>query len=111
MDIFAHHIYEYQKGLRDLVLHTTDKENLKLMIPKLKRRNIKYLIYPILNGKYNIFFGDQVCLDVVKSINCVNLSNLSEEKDFILGIMLGYDRKKQCERYLHRNNLNNILVG
>ncbi|RLD17868.1 MAG: DUF2023 domain-containing protein, partial [Caldiserica bacterium] len=28
------------------------------------------------------------------------LSNLTEEEDFILGIMLGYDRLKQCERYM-----------
>jgi len=27
---------------------------------------------------------------------------LTDEEDFILGTMLGYDRVKQCERYLKR---------
>ena len=27
---------------------------------------------------------------------------LEKEEDFILGIMLGYDRLRQCERYLKR---------
>ena len=31
-----------------------------------------------------------------------SLSDLTDEEDFILGVMLGYDRLKQCERYLKR---------
>ena len=35
-------------------------------------------------------------------MNITSLSNLTDEEDFILGTMLGYDRVKQCERYLRR---------
>ena len=28
MEVFIHHIYEYQKGIRNLILHTTEKENI-----------------------------------------------------------------------------------
>ncbi len=33
MEVLVHHIYEYEKGLRNLILHTTSK-NLKLEIEK-----------------------------------------------------------------------------
>jgi hypothetical protein len=38
-----------------------------------------------------------------------SLSNLTDEEDFILGTMLGYDRVKQCERYLKRKRISNNL--
>ena len=50
----------------------------------------------------NVFFGDNVCIKMIKQMEFKQLSNLTEEEDFILGIMLGYDRLKQCERYLKR---------
>jgi len=42
-------------------------------------------------------------------MNITSLSDLTDEEDFILGTMLGYDRVKQCERYLKRkrNGKNN----
>jgi len=33
-----------------------------------------------------------------------NLNNYTDEEDFILGIMLGYDRYKQCDRFIKRRN-------
>lgn len=30
MEVFIHHIYEYQKGIRNLILHTTEKEKIKI---------------------------------------------------------------------------------
>lgn len=35
MEVFIHHIYEYEKGLRKLILHTTHKNNLKKIEEKL----------------------------------------------------------------------------
>ena len=32
----------------------------------------------------------------------MNLSAYTDEEDYILGIMLGYDRVKQCQRFLNR---------
>lgn len=43
------------------------------------------------------------CVDVVKTFS-PKLNELTAEQDFILGIMLGYDRVKQCERYLKIKN-------
>ena len=106
MKIFVHHIYEYEKGLRNLVLHTTSKDNLDMIKMKLGKRKINYKIYEIKNNNLNIFFGAEKCVEVIKKIGKDYLGNYTAEEDFILGIMLGYDRKKQCERFLKYNEIN-----
>ncbi|MDU1911204.1 MULTISPECIES: DUF2023 family protein [Fusobacterium] len=100
MEVFIHHIYEYQKGIRNLILHTTDKKNIEIIKEKLNSENIDYIIYPLGKQRINVFFGAKECVEVIKNINKLSLTAYTPEEDFILGIMLGYDRKKQCERFL-----------
>ncbi len=101
--VFNHHIYEYEKGLRNLVL-TTEKGKYRDYIEnKLQNRKIAYAINDVGNGKINVFFGEKNCVDVVKTFS-PKLNELTPEQDFILGIMLGYDRVKQCDRYLKLKN-------
>lgn len=102
--VFLHHVYEYKKGLRNLILHTTSKENENKIRERLDREQIAHVIYPLGQSKINVFFGESVCVDVIKKIDKVYLYDYTDEEDFLLGIMLGYDRKKQCERYLQRKN-------
>jgi hypothetical protein len=102
MDLFSHHLYEYKKGLRRLVLHTTPKSTQEVIEHKLERAGISYLTHEISGGKINIFFGDDYCVTIVRTFGKRGLSELSDEEDFILGVMLGYDLVQQCERYLHR---------
>jgi hypothetical protein len=104
MQVFVHHIYEYEKGLRNLVLHTTSKDNLKLIETKLIHRKINYKIYKTKNEKLNIFFGAKECIEVINKIGKNYLVDYTAEEDFILGIMLGYDRKKQCQRFMDYKN-------
>ena len=100
MEVFIHHIYEYQKGIRNLILHTTDKKNIEIIKEKLNSENIDYIIYPLGKQRINVFFGAKECVAVIKNINKLSLTAYTPEEDFILGIMLGYDRRKQCERFL-----------
>ena len=87
--VMAHLIYEYKKGLRQLALIT---------------------IQEVDKDKINIFFGDSRCLRIIESFNQSSLSKLSDEQDFMLGIMLGYDRAQQCERYLSRTQKHGNLL-
>lgn len=113
MKVFYHHIYEYLKGLRNLILHTTDISNYDLVVNKLEKDKIDFVIYPISENKINIFFGNTNCVEVVRRIGKSKLNEYSVEEDFMLGIMLGYDRVKQCERYLKKvsriGKVNSIL--
>lgn len=103
LKVFYHHIYEYKKGIRNLIL-TTEKAEYKNSIEnRLNRENIDYVIHDIPNNKINVYFGAKECVNVVKTFNS-KLNELTPEQDFMLGIMLGYDRVKQCERYMKIKN-------
>ena len=101
MRVFAHHLYEYNKGLRRLILHTTSSEYEELIRLKLERRGIDYIIQHVTEKKINVFFGASCCIEVLRSFPHLNLRKLSPDKDFILGAMLGYDMKIHCRRYLN----------
>jgi len=110
MNVFTHHIQEYKKGLRTLVLYTTKASDRDAIEKRLEREMIDYYIQKVNGTKINVFFGNSICIDVIKQMNFTSLSNLTDEEDFILGTMLGYDRVMQCERYLKRkrNGTNNL---
>lgn len=100
MKVFTHHIYEYKKGLRNLVLHTMQASLRPEVEYRLERSGIAYQIYPLGNAKINVFFGADECVEVIRRIGKKSLKSYTPEEDYILGIMLGYDRLKQCHRYL-----------
>ncbi|PID29201.1 MAG: hypothetical protein CR982_03340 [Candidatus Cloacimonadota bacterium] len=100
--IFTHHIYEYEKGLRNLILFTSVIDDLPKLVKKLEERSIDYHVQHVNKRKINLFFGSSNSIKVIKSIDKERLIDYSPEEDFILGIMLGYDRDQQCKRYLER---------
>lgn len=105
MQVFYHLVYEYQKGLRDLCLHTAPKDQEEKIKRALTNQNIDYLLCPIQNDKINVFFGMPACLEIIKQFSCSELNNLSVEEDFILGMMLGYAKPQQYERFLARKKI------
>lgn len=98
--ILTHHIYEYKKGLRLLALHTMNAMERSETERILERRAIPYFIQKVSQQKINVFLGNKQCIEVIKSFQEDSLTNYTAEQDFILGIMLGYDRERQCTRYL-----------
>jgi hypothetical protein len=100
--VFLHSLYEYKKGLRNLVFYTGNIEEKNVIVRKLKSKGISCYAQKVNGAKMNIFFGDDACVKIVRQMRFESLSNLTGEEDFILGIMLGYDRLEQCKRYLRR---------
>lgn len=98
--VLNHHLYEYKKGLRRLILHTIPKTEIAETVNRFKKHDIPYYITSAGQINTNIFFGDKVCVDIIKLINKDNLAEYTPEEDFILGTMLGYCRQQQCERYI-----------
>ncbi|NCB17953.1 DUF2023 family protein [Aminithiophilus ramosus] len=111
MEVFNHHLYEYRKGVRQLILHTADAVSLGEMTEKLHRWEIPYVVFPLGPDRVNIFFGNALCVDVIRRIGKPSLTTYSDEEDFILGILLGYDKIQQCERYLLQRERRGDLVG
>ena len=107
LQVFIHHIYEYKKGLRNLILTTEKAENKDVIIERLERENkgerrLSYFIQPVNENKINVFFGNPESVKVIKSFNQTRLNKYTPEQDFILGTLLGYDKIQQCERYLKK---------
>lgn len=100
--IFSHHMYEYRKGLRRLVLYTGSADHVDHMTHRLEQNEIAYHFAEVTATKVNCFFGDPDCIDVIRSFGNRPLQELSDQEDFILGALLGYDLKLQCQRYLNR---------
>ena len=99
LKVLMNHIYEYQKGVRRMVLFTFNKKYEAFARTRLERQHIEYVIQPVGNDRLNLFFGKRECLDAIRMIVTKPLCQLSPEEDFILGAMLGYDICAQCERF------------
>ncbi len=97
--VLSNHIYEYKKGVRNLVLYTFSKKYEKDIIKKLENQQIAYIRQDVNSRTINLFFGKPECLDLIRFIANRPLNTLSPEEDFMLGALLGYDLCKQCERY------------
>lgn len=116
LQVFYHHIYEYKKGLRNLILTTEKQSNRDVIVNRLERENISYLIQNIDDRKMNVFFGNPDSLKVIESFKQKNLKKYTPEQDFILGALLGYDKIQQCQRYLKMINKKDaktteVLIG
>ena len=105
LKVLNHHVYEYRKGLRNLVLHTLPMTLRNRAEERLRREGIPYLVCPVSEHKVNIFFGAADCIEVVARFGSRKLNEFTAEEDFILGVMLGYDRLAQCRRYIRRREL------
>ncbi len=104
MNILDHHIYEYKKGVRDLILWTVSSQETDEAVKRLERSGIAYHVSRISQQKVNIYFGAGECLNIIRSFGEKPLNQLTLEEDFMLGIMLGYSRTQQYKRYWQRKS-------
>ena len=105
MEVLSTYIYELKKGSKFCALVTIEGKNLLNALKKIENAGFSYFFQKI-NGqkeKINIFFGEKNPILVLKNIIKSPLNELSPEHDFILGALLGYDVKSQCERFLKRH--------
>lgn len=104
------YIYEIKRGTKPAALLTIDAKDLDLAKEKIEKAGLNFAVQKLGRGesgeeggkesKANLFFGEKACIDVIKTFIEKPLNKLCPKEDFILGIILGYSRDKQCERYL-----------
>ena len=107
MEVFRHHIYEFKKGLRNLILHTAPAGDVPEIVRTLEGQGIAFKLSYLRNGHVNVFFGHPDCIAVLDIFGDKSLSDYTREEDFILGIMLGYGRLEECRRYVMLNKKEN----
>lgn len=103
-NLVSTYIYEIKKGSKLLALVTLLEQDVDCAIEKIKKAGFSHCAQKI-EGKVNLFFGEKCCIDIISTFKDKDLCNLTPQEDFILGIMLGYSREKQCHRYLNRLDL------
>lgn len=102
LKLYLHQIYEYRKGVRKLVLCTMRTDCAEIMRERLEGQQIPYIVQPVAPEKVNLYFGNPLCLDVVRTFVHKRMNELTPAEDFMLGTMLGYDLAGQCERFCKR---------
>ena len=73
--IFLNHIYEFKKGVRNMVLYTMSKEHEEFAIRRLKNQKISYMIQEVGTNKINLFLvkHEQTCSALENNRqNCYN---------------------------------------
>ena len=100
--VFLNHIYEYKQGVRHLILYTLNKCYEPMAVERLESEGINYFTQEAGSQSVNLYFGRPECLAAIHLIATKPLNLLSPEEDFILGALLGYDLRLQCERYCHQ---------
>jgi hypothetical protein len=111
MQVLKHHVYEYKKGIRNMMLHTMRRAEKEKFIFFLQLKAVHFWISDVNEAKINVFFGNPECVEIVKSFQFDTLNELTPEQDFILGIMLGYGREQQCIRYLKQKRLSEQTIA
>ena len=64
--IFLNHIYEFKKGVRNMVLYTMSREHEEFAIRRLKNQKISYMIQEVGTNKINLFFGKPECMEAMR---------------------------------------------
>ncbi len=104
LKVFLNHIYELKKGVRQMVLYTTNKKYEEFAVNRLRSQRIRYVVQRVDSERINLFFGKAECIDAIRMMVTRPLNELTPEEDFILGAMLGYDICAQCKRYCDRKS-------
>lgn len=107
--VFYNHIYEYKKGVRNMVLCTLNKCYAPIAINRLESLNISFIKQEAGERAVNIYFGKPECIEAIRLLVTRPLNELSPEEDFILGALLGYDICLQCERFCNRKKRYNRI--
>ena len=66
LEIFNQLIYEYQKGMRDMVLYTCSSKFRNEIEILLKKHGLLYKIYALSDEKINVFFGAEPCIKILE---------------------------------------------
>ncbi len=85
MKVLMNHIYELNKGVRQMVLFTCNKKYGQQAVERLESQGIPYVLQPAGQQNLNVYFGRRECLEAIRLIVTRPLNQLTPEEDFILG--------------------------
>ena len=75
LKVLMNHIYELQKGVRQMVLFTCNKKYGDQTVERLESQGIPYVLQPAGRQNLNVYFGKRECLEAIRLIVPVRLTN------------------------------------
>ena len=66
LKVFLNHIYEFKKGVRRMVLYTTNKRYKEFAVKRLASQRIKFIVQPVDEERINLFFGCDECIEAIR---------------------------------------------
>jgi len=111
VQLVQHLVYEIDRGVRSLALYTASPDELPLLEYRLKRAGYDFIMAEAGGRLVNVFFGRCECLEVLEYFSTLDLTELTDEEDFMLGLMLGYGLRRQCSRFARRKTDRGGLVN
>ena len=79
LKVFLNHIYELKKGVRQMVLYTTNKRYEDFTVKRLRSQRIKFVIQPVDDERINLFFGKAECIEAIRMMVTRPLNLLTPE--------------------------------
>ena len=104
LKVFLNHIYEYKKGVRQMVLYTTNKKYETFAVNRLKSQRIPFVIQPVDEERINLFFGKAECINAIRLMVTRPLNLLSPEEDFIFFWIRYFDLDCDYSEYINMIN-------
>ena len=81
LKVFLNHIYELKKGVRQMVLYTTNKRYEDFAVKRLRSQRIKFVIQPVDDERINLFFGKAECIEAIRMMVTRPLNLLTPEEE------------------------------
>ena len=98
MKVLMNHIYEFKKGVRNMILFTFNQRYKDYAEKRLQSNGISYIIQPVGNDRLNLFFGKRECLDAIRA----SMTD-DEYKGYLKGNIIKY-----LWRYEWKNGLEDL---
>ena len=89
--VFLNHIYEFKKGVRRMVLYTTNKRYKDFAVNRLANQRIKFIVQQVDDERINLFFGCDECIEAIRLLVNRPLNQLTPEetaKDGIVNVKI-----------------------
>ena len=77
LKVFLNHVYEFKKGVRNMVLYTTNRKNESFAVARLASQHIAYCVQPVDSRRINLFFGRPECINAIRFMATRPLNELT----------------------------------
>ena len=125
LKVFLNHIYELKKGVRQMVLYTTNKRYEDFAVKRLRSQRIKFVIQPVDDERINLFFGKSASdiaparhekwelekAPILFSVSSIRRISVGRKRDWHMVVLVVLDFEHHFDKRVERILLQPLEVG